>query len=71
MPAQTARTYSEHLLGRFREICEDLELADLYRQSDEIDTDPEEPANGASAAAAPSGSRLVASCAPETWVPEI
>ena len=27
MPAQTARTYSEHLLGRFRDICEDLELA--------------------------------------------
>ena len=27
MPSQAARTHSEHLLARFSEICEDLELA--------------------------------------------
>ena len=79
MPAQTARTYSEHLLGRFRDICEDLELADLYRQSDETETDLDDAS--VPSEAAPVGSRPHASVkqaaalplasADEAWVPEI
>eukprot|EP00966_Prymnesium_polylepis_P137778 3184252-Prymnesium_polylepis.1 len=28
MPSQAARNHSEHLLGRFRELCEELERSD-------------------------------------------